>query len=149
MAKKRQRTNRENTAEIRQDHLYGRLRISYGMRNLPFGERLRKLNTLTLAHRRIYADMIFTYKCIYEVNFPATEFGLRVKASIIRNNGYQLTQSCSNNNTCANLFSCRAASQWNKLPLDIVSSRMLSCFKQMLFKHLFASQFYLVFFTSS
>ena len=111
-----------------------------GMRNLRYNERLHELNTLTLANRRIYADMIFTYKCINGlVNFPAIKFGLRVKSSITRSNGYQLTQSCPNNNTCTYLFNCRAASQWNKLPLDIVSSRTLSCFKQMLFKHLFAS----------
>ena len=82
-----------------------------GMRNLPYNERLRELNTLTLSNRRIYADMIFTYKCINgHINFPATELGLHVKASITKSNGHQLTRSCPNNNICANLFSCRAAS---------------------------------------
>ena len=80
-----------------------------GMRNLPYSDRLRELNSLTLANRRIYADMIFTYKCINcLINFSATEFGLHVKASITRSNGPQFTQSCPNNNTCA---TCLAAGQ--------------------------------------
>ena len=94
---------------------------------------LYELNTLTLANKRIYADMIFTYKCLNsQINFPMTKFGFRVKASITRSNSYQLTQNYSNNNTFANLFSCRAASQWNKFKSDDV------VLQQMLFKHLFA-----------
>ena len=114
-----------------------------GMRNLQHSERLREFNMLTLSDGKNYVDMIFTYKCINgHINFPATELGLLVKASISRSNGHQLTQSCPNNNICANLSSCRAASRWNyKLPLDTVSSRTLSCFKQMLLKHYCRSQF--------
>ena len=57
------------------------------MRNLPHSERLCELNTLTLSNRKIYADMIVTYKCINgHMNFPATELGLHVTASITRSN---------------------------------------------------------------
>ena len=79
-----------------------------GMRNLPYSERLRELYTLILAKRRIYADVSLTYKCIHGlVNFPATEFRLRVKASITRSNGFQLTQNCPKNN----IYNCSATEQ--------------------------------------
>ena len=59
------------------------IKNSSGMRNLLCSKMLRKLNTLTLSNRRIYADMIFTYKCINgHTKFPATELECDIKASI-------------------------------------------------------------------
>ena len=67
--------------------------------------------------------------------------GLRLKSTITRANGLELEQICPSNNTFANLFRCRAVSQWNKLPANIVSAKSINVFKRLLHNYLFNLQY--------
>ena len=109
---------------------------------LLYKERLRRLNALLLTNRRLYADMTFIYNCLHgHVNFPAADMGLRLKSTITRANGLELEQICLSNNTFAYLFRCRAVSQWNKLPVNIVSAKSIIFFKRLLHNYSFNLQY--------
>ena len=80
------------------------------LRNLPYKERLRELSALSLSNRRIYADMIFIYKCLHDnINFPTSDFGLVLVASTTRGCGCRLRQRIANNKS-VNMFNVRAVS---------------------------------------
>ena len=116
-------------------------KLMCNLRNLPYKERLRELNALSLSNRRIYADMIFIYKCLHDdINFPTSDFGLVLVASTTRGCGCRLRQRMANNKS-VNMFNVRAVSAWNRLPDSIIASRTLNSFKRALYKHLFLSQF--------
>ena len=81
--------------------------------------------------------MTFIYNCLHgHVNFTAADMGLRLKSTITRANGLELEQICPSNNTFANLFHSRAVSQWNKLPVNIVSAKSINVFKRLLHNYL-------------
>jgi hypothetical protein len=113
----------------------------HGMRQMSYNDRLNKLEALSLSNRRIYADMIFTYKAIHGlVNCSASDFGLSLVSSITRGHGVLLKQLRATTRSCATLFACRGPSVWNKLPINITSSRSLSIFKTHLYRHLLTTQ---------
>ena len=115
------------------------------LRNLPYKERLRELNALSLSNKRIYADMIFIYTCLHDninfpINFPTSDFRLVLVASTTRGCGCRLRQRIANNKS-VNMFNVRAVFAWNRLPDSIIASKTLNSFKRALYKHLFLSQF--------
>ena len=112
------------------------------LRGLSYKKRLRRLNALSLTNRRPYADVTFIYNCLHgHVDFPAADMSLRLKSTIMRANGLESEQICPSNNTFANLFRCRAVSQWNKLPVNIVSAKSINVFKHLLHNYLFNLQY--------
>jgi hypothetical protein len=111
-------------------------RIS-GLDNVQYSERLKSLNSLSLASRRVYADLLTVYKYTHGlVNCPATEAGLHVSTTATRGGGLRLYQHRAANVACGNLFPFRAASAWNKLPINVANSKSLGLFKRSLVKHL-------------
>ena len=100
------------------------------MRDMSYAELLRALNILSVANQRSCADMVFVYKCVHRlVNISAADIGLVPLTSNTRGCEYRLKQNGPFNKTCGNLFPYRAVSQWNKLPIDIISSKSLNCLK--------------------
>ena len=136
------RTGHVVIANSHAEHLFG-----YGHGELDgqpvemlLPERLRELQALTVAHRMLYADMVFVHKCLHgKVNVELSDLGLVPLASCTRANGCRLAQRHSNSKT-SQLFCIRAACKWNKLPPALVSCRSLSMFKILLHNHLFLSQ---------
>ncbi len=50
-------------------------RMVKGMRELPYEDRLRRLNRLSLERRRLRGDFIFTYNIFHgRIDFPHAEF---------------------------------------------------------------------------
>ena len=87
-------------------------------------------------------DFTFTYNCPHgRVNFPAAYMGLCLNSTIMRANGLELKQICPSHNTFASLFRCRAVSQWNKLPVNIVSAKSFNVFKRLVHNYLFNLQY--------
>ena len=113
----------------------------WGMKDMSYAERLRAFNALSVANMRCYADMVFIYKCVHKLaNISSADVGLVPLTSKTRGCGYRLKQSRPYNKTYGNLFQYRAVSQWNKLPINIVSSKSIKLFKTALYQHLFANQ---------
>ena len=110
-----------------------------GLGNLLFAERLHELGALSLSARRMYTDMVTTYKFIHGLTkCPLADIGLNLRTSITRGGGLRLFQRRPNSRSCSSLFCYRAASNWNKLPLYIINSSSIYSFKLNLYKHLFA-----------
>ena len=111
-------------------------RIS-GFKSLPYDERLLTLNALSLSDRRLYTDMVTVFKFLHgQVNCSATDVGLVLTTSLTRGNGSRLFQRRPANRTCANLFSFRSASEWNKLPAAVINCTSLRLFKLAMYKYL-------------
>jgi hypothetical protein len=113
-----------------------------GLGNLSYSERLHELNALTLSNRRVYADLIFVFKCMHGLtNYPAIELGLCRVNSTTRGNGCRLQQRHTTNAT-SNMFSFRAVHLWNSLPSHIVNAASIRSFKKSLFNYLLSLQAY-------
>ena len=107
------------------------------MRDLTYEERLTKLGALSPADRRMYNDMVLTFKALHGlINCTAEDLGLTVMQTITRGGGIRLVQRVPISRTTAALFSLRVPTAWNKLPLTITSCRSLAGFKHQLMKHL-------------
>jgi ribonuclease P/MRP protein subunit RPP40 len=108
-----------------------------GLGNMQYCERLKSLNSLSLANKRVYADLLTVYKYTHGlISCPASEAGLCISTTATRGGGLRLFQRRAANVACGNLFPFRAVSAWNKLPLSIVNSKSIGSFKRLLVKHL-------------
>lgn len=111
-----------------------------GLEDEQYAARLNTLGALSLQDRRTFADMVTTYKALHGfLNCTAADVGLFISESSTRGGGLRLVQLRAANMASSNLFPIRAASNWNKLPLSIVSSASLATFKRLLLKHLSSS----------
>ena len=112
-----------------------------GLSNMSYSERLSELNALSVANRLIYSDMTFTYKILHNLtSYSCSDVGLQLSKSNTRGNSLHFVHRKIVSNVHASLFSCRIPPIWNKLPLQIVTSRSLSSFKKHLYFYLMSKQ---------
>ena len=108
-----------------------------GYSNIPYEMRLEKLQLPTLACRKQYHDLLFTYKCLHEyIPIKPEIFGLQLSQAPTRSGGLRLLHSKPKSKALASSFQCRAPIEWSNLPSDVVSSKNVSGFKSKLKKHL-------------
>ncbi len=114
-------------------------RLVPGLSDLPYEERLKKLNLPSLSYRRMRGDMVEVYKyChgLYNVDKkpfkPMSEIN---EESTTRDNGFKIYKDKSNTATRANFFGNRVANIWNSLPTAVVQAPSLNSFKNRLDKH--------------
>jgi Reverse transcriptase (RNA-dependent DNA polymerase) len=105
-----------------------------GLRSLSYESRLGELGALSLERQRQYADMVFCYKALHGMfACPAEELGLHLRRTGGRGGGIRLMQrSKASSGTSSTFYSIRAPSNWNKLPLTLLSSASLQTFKHKL-----------------
>jgi hypothetical protein len=104
------------------------------IRNLPYEERLIKLDMISLEARRVQLDMIQVFKIIKGIdNIDYRKF-FTLNANPTRNNGYKLDVKQFNTNIMGGFFSHRIIKHWNKLPADVVSAENVQTFKNRLKK---------------
>ena len=97
-----------------------------GMCDLTYLDHLYELNALTVANQHIFADVVFTCKCVHKlVNCFAADLGAFPLDSITRGSGCRLRQRRPNSKTCACLFCFMVVSTWNKLLSNTVTSKSL------------------------
>jgi hypothetical protein len=112
-----------------------------GLHELSYTDRLRTLGTLTLQHRRLYADMITVFKTLHGLtNCSPQSIGLSTSTSNTRGGGVRLCQRRAVSKIHSSLFCCRVPTVWNKLPLDITNCQSLPQFKLRLHKFLIMKQ---------
>ena len=106
------------------------------LKNLPYVERLRRLNLYPLEQRRLRGDLIETFKILSgkERIDPAIFF--RAATSInLRGNSKKLYKQRSRLMLRQNFFSQRVVNYWNSLPNAVVEAETTNSFKNRLDKH--------------
>lgn len=99
--------------------------------NLPYEERLLKLNLTTLENRRVRGDLIEVFKIIhgYE-NVQANIFFQNRIYQGLRGHSHMLEQNRSRYNVRKYFFSNRIICLWNSLPQHVVSAPSVNTFKK-------------------
>ncbi len=98
-------------------------RLVIGMRELPYEDRLRRLNIFSLERRRIRGELILAYNTLHgRLHFPQAEFfeapadrDLRGHDFKLRHRSFRLLQGKA-------AFSVRLPISWNKLPMEMVNA---------------------------
>ncbi len=101
-----------------------------GMRELPYGERFRRLNLFSFERRRLHGDLIFAYNIFHgRLYFPQAKFfeaqgerNLRGHDFKIRHCSFRLLRS-------KGAYAVGLPVPWNSLPNHIVNAPSLGAFK--------------------
>jgi hypothetical protein len=109
-------------------------RLVPGLKDLPYEERLQRLNLPSLSHRRNRGDMIEVYKYVsnlYDVN---TSWLKPKSFKTTRGHSLQLEKQRSTMELRRHSFSHRVVDNWNALPDHIVHAPSINSFKNRLDK---------------
>jgi hypothetical protein len=112
------------------------------IRDLPYEERLKKLDILSLEERRVRGDLIQFfkfYKGFNRVNWfhtmvPLHSLSAEGPAGATRGGEHRLVKQVTKLDHRANFLSNRVVNEWNKLPTEVVSSSTVNQFKNKLDK---------------
>ena len=116
-----------------------------GLPGRSYLHRLAELRLLTLKDRRIYLDMIETYKIIYCISCddPSRYFELsgsrRRRETRLTNYPRNIITKRSNLDIRKNFFTQRVGDNWNNLPVEIKDAPNISTFKKSLKIHMLSS----------
>jgi hypothetical protein len=107
-------------------------------RNIPYAQRLRKLNIRSLESARLESDLVLVYKILHNlVDVTPESVGLYLSnSSRTRSAGVKLQHLLPRSSAIAAKFMFRVPPIWNSLPSDIIASKSLSIFKSKLRKWL-------------
>ena len=104
-----------------------------GMTSLSHEQRLLQLNTTTLEHARVDAELMFLFKTIHGLHgVDLNTIGLQLSPNYERSGSCQLFQSRPITNSVGKLFLFRSARLRNSLPNDISLSSSLKQLKSSL-----------------
>ncbi len=107
------------------------------LHDMNYDERLARLSTLSLRDRRLYADLVLTYKALHGMlNCPSADLGLNPMVTSTRGGGISVSQRRHVSRASSALFPFRVPSAWNKLPRTLKTSASLSQFKRNVFIYL-------------
>ena len=106
------------------------------LRNLPYEERLKKLNMFSLQKRRLRGDLIEVFKILNKFDNVRYDKMFEIQNdTATRNNGMKLKGKRCNTNIGKNYFNIRVVEHWNKLPAIVVSAKTIDTFKARLDKY--------------
>ena len=107
-----------------------------GLKDLPYPERLKRLELPTLVFRRQRGDMIEVYKILHKIYDEDVSPQLPLSPLTLRGHSLKLfKQRALRLNLRNNFFTLRVVDKWNSLPDQIVMSETLNQFKNRLDKH--------------
>ena len=117
-------------------------RIIPKLRDLPYEERLKKLNLYSLAYRRRRGDMIQVYK-IYEGidRIDKDKFFTSPTLASTRGHASKMHKERCRLKVRENVFGQRIVNAWNSLPDMVVQSGSLNQFKARLDRHWVGERF--------
>ena len=111
-------------------------KLVWKLKNLPYEERLKKLDLYPLEQRRLRGDLIETYKILTgKENLDCEKFFEVAKSSNLRGNSRKLYKKRSNTLARQNFFSQRIVNFWNALPTTVVEAPSVNSFKSRLDRH--------------
>ncbi len=112
-------------------------KMIHSIRNLPYEERLKRLNLHSLERRRVRGDLIEVYKWMTGINKGDIGSILIVnQENRTRNNGFKLDKFKFKREIGKNWFGNRVVDEWNKLPNEIITAKTVSSFKNRLDKYM-------------
>jgi hypothetical protein len=101
------------------------------LRDLPYKDRLDRLNLFSLKRRRLRGDMLQVYKIVYKID--RLDFSLLFKLDVnslgTRGHSLKLFKNRFRTQLRQHSFSNRVVNFWNSLPEEVVSSGSLTSFK--------------------
>lgn len=101
-----------------------------GLNDIPYEERLKRLNLFSLERRRLRGDLIEVYKLTREASVESNGPFLEKRDSRqVRGHSQMLKKVHFRLDVRKYFFSQRVVNQWNALPQDVVSASTLECFK--------------------
>ena len=101
------------------------------LRNLPYSERLAKLNLPTLAFRRLRGDLIQVYRIMHGFTDiqPSILFDMEPRVSSLRGHNLKIQKTRCKERIRQNSFTQRIVNVWNKLPGHAVNVKTTNSFK--------------------
>ena len=103
-----------------------------GLQHFSYADRCRLLGLETLHYRRIFKDLVLTYKIIHGLVYINFDSMFKFSNSQTRGHPWKLFVNRARLNIRRNFFSIRVVPWWNSLPYDVVSSINVSVFKKKL-----------------
>ncbi len=107
-------------------------RMVKGMRELPYEERLHRLNLFSLERRRLRGDLILAYIFHGRLDFPHAEFFKAPAERNLRGHDFKTRHRSFRLMRRKAAFSVRLPGLWNNLPSHIVNAPSLGAFKRSL-----------------
>ncbi len=107
-------------------------RMVKGMRELPYEDRLRRLNIFSLKRRRLRGDLILAYNIFHGyLDLPRAGFFEAPSERDLRGHDFKLRHRSFRLLWRKAVFSVRLPISWNKLPMENVNSPTLDTFKRL------------------
>jgi len=104
-----------------------------GLQSLPYSDRLKSLNLISLELRRLHIDLIFCYKVINGfIAGSLDNFGLSFSNRKSRGNSCKLYVKVSRIDARKYFYAYRICEPWNHLPDDVVLVDNVRAFKRQL-----------------
>ena len=105
-----------------------------GFRDLPYHERLRRIDLPTLSYRRLRGDMVELYKINSGMNDPDVSIRLSKHEGPTRGNQQKLYKERCTTKRRQSQFKIRVVEPWNSIPDQIVRAPSLKSFERRLDK---------------
>ena len=110
-------------------------KMIHGLRSLPYGERLRRLNLHSLERRRVRGDLMEVFKWIKGYNRgDINKVLIFSEHGRTRSNGFKLDKFRFRKEIGRNWFTNRVVEEWNRLDSHVVEAASLGSFKYRLDK---------------
>ena len=104
-----------------------------GLRNLPYRDRLKRLNLHSLERRRARGDLIEVFKWVKGINKGNINQVIEISnQDRTRGNGYKLEKLRFRTDIGRHWFTNRVVNDWNRLSRHVVSAESLGSFKRRL-----------------
>ena len=100
------------------------------LKELTYGQRLKKLNLPSMEYRRIRGDLIEVYKYTHDFYSVNQDLFQLDKDGITRGHKFKLYKQRCSLSLRQNFFTCRVVDRWNALPSSVVDSPSLQTFKK-------------------
>ncbi len=108
-------------------------RMVKGIRELPYEERLRRLNPFSFERRRLRGDLILAYNIFYgRLDFPRVVFFEAPAKRNLRGHNFKIRHRSFRLLRRKGVSSVRLPGPWNSLPGQIVNAILLGTFKRLL-----------------
>ena len=107
------------------------------LNDVPYEDRLRKINLPSLEFRQLRGDMLQVFKIAHNFYDPDTTSSIFKfnKNSRLRGHNFKIIKQRVNKSKYASFFSNRVVNSWNNLPSYIVNAKTINEFKNSFDKH--------------